>query len=138
MESILPCCLPYGKAGGLQLLRCQGIAVGYYGFTLDAGALKPSDFCSVEVESGDFISCCGFSNCYSSRRLNIYPCFSLFLMTPRRTSRRLLAVRLYRLLWNRPLAARFCRIYANQGRDPICCHLESETSSISSRTKLPN
>jgi len=24
------------KAGGLQILRYQGIAVGYYGFTLDA------------------------------------------------------------------------------------------------------
>ena len=29
-----------GKAGGLQILRCQGIAVGYYGFTLDAPALR--------------------------------------------------------------------------------------------------
>jgi len=25
-----------GKAGGLQILRCQGIAVGNYSFTLDA------------------------------------------------------------------------------------------------------
>jgi hypothetical protein len=46
----LPCCLPYGKAGGLQILRCQGIAVGYYGFTLDAWSLKPSDFCNVEAK----------------------------------------------------------------------------------------
>ena len=28
------------KAGGLQILRCQGIAVAYYGFTLDAPALR--------------------------------------------------------------------------------------------------
>jgi hypothetical protein len=50
MGSILPCCLPYGKAGGLQILCCQGIAVNYYGFTLDAWALKPSDFCNIEVK----------------------------------------------------------------------------------------
>jgi hypothetical protein len=37
------------KAGGLQILRCQGIAVGYYGFNLDALTLKPSDFCNVGV-----------------------------------------------------------------------------------------
>jgi hypothetical protein len=35
------------KAGGLQILSCQGIAVSYYGFTLDALTLKPSDFCNV-------------------------------------------------------------------------------------------
>jgi hypothetical protein len=46
----LPCCLPYGKAGGLQILCCQGIAVDYYSFTLDALALKPSDFCNVRVK----------------------------------------------------------------------------------------
>ena len=28
------------KAGGLQILRCQGIAVGNYSFTLDAPALR--------------------------------------------------------------------------------------------------
>jgi len=49
MGSILPCCLPYGKAGGLQILCCQGIVVNYYNFTLDALALKPSDFCNVGV-----------------------------------------------------------------------------------------
>jgi len=38
-----------GKAGGLQILRCQGIAVGNYSFTLDAWTLKPSDFCNVGV-----------------------------------------------------------------------------------------
>ena len=27
MGSILYCCLPYGKAGGLQILRCKGIEV---------------------------------------------------------------------------------------------------------------
>ena len=49
MGSILPCCLPYGKAGELQILRCQGIEVGNYEFTLDALTLKPSDFCNVGV-----------------------------------------------------------------------------------------
>ena len=38
------------KAGELQILRCQGIAVGYYGFTFDALTLKPSDFCNVGVK----------------------------------------------------------------------------------------
>jgi hypothetical protein len=45
----LPCCLPYGKAGGLQILCCQGIKATDYDFTLDALALKPSDFCNVRV-----------------------------------------------------------------------------------------
>ena len=35
------------KAGGLEILRCQGIAVGNYSFTLDALTLKPSGFCNV-------------------------------------------------------------------------------------------
>ena len=48
-RSILPCCLPYGKAGGLQILCCQGINVTDYNFNLDALALKPSDFCNVRV-----------------------------------------------------------------------------------------
>ncbi len=47
MELILPYCLPYGKAGGLQILCCQGIKVADYDFTLDAWSLKPSDFCNV-------------------------------------------------------------------------------------------
>jgi hypothetical protein len=37
------------KAGGLQILCCQGIVVNYYNFTLDALALKPSGFCSDRV-----------------------------------------------------------------------------------------
>jgi len=41
--------LPFGKAGRLQILRCKGFAVYDYGFTLCALALKPSDFCNVEV-----------------------------------------------------------------------------------------
>ena len=49
MGSILPCCLPCGKAGGLQILRCKGIAVGNYSFTLDALTLKPSSFWNVGV-----------------------------------------------------------------------------------------
>ena len=47
----MPCCLPYGKAGGLQILCCQGINVTDYNFNLDALALKPSDFCNVRVKS---------------------------------------------------------------------------------------
>jgi hypothetical protein len=49
MGSILPCCLPFGKAGGLQILCCQGFEVNDYNFTLDALALKPSGFCNVRV-----------------------------------------------------------------------------------------
>jgi len=49
MMLILPCCLPFGKAGGLHILRCQGLAVVYYGFTLAALAMKPSDFCDIGV-----------------------------------------------------------------------------------------
>ena len=30
----MPSLLRYGKAGGLQILRCQGLAVVYYGFAL--------------------------------------------------------------------------------------------------------
>ena len=37
------------KAGGLQILCCQGFEVNDYDFTLDALALKPSDFCNVRV-----------------------------------------------------------------------------------------
>ena len=35
-----------GKAGELQTLCCQGIAVSHYSYTLDALALKLSDFCN--------------------------------------------------------------------------------------------
>ena len=38
---------PFRKAGGIQILRCQGIAVNYYGCTLGALALNPSGFCNV-------------------------------------------------------------------------------------------
>ena len=47
---MLPCCLPFGKAGGLQILCCQGFVVNDYNFTLDALALKPSSFCNVRVK----------------------------------------------------------------------------------------
>ena len=40
-----------GKAGGLQILCCQGINVTDYNFNLDALALKPSDFCNISVNS---------------------------------------------------------------------------------------
>jgi len=42
-------CLPFRKAGKLQIPCCQGIAVADYSFTLDALALKPSSFCNVGV-----------------------------------------------------------------------------------------
>jgi hypothetical protein len=45
----MPCCLPSGKAGGLQILCCQNFAVNDYSFTFDAWALKPSDFCNIKV-----------------------------------------------------------------------------------------
>jgi len=45
----LPCRLPFGNAGGLQILRCQGFEVKYYDVTLDALTLKPSDVCNVGV-----------------------------------------------------------------------------------------
>ena len=48
----MPCCLPSGKAGELQILCCQGIKVNDYNFTLDALALKPSGFCNVGDNSG--------------------------------------------------------------------------------------
>ena len=40
-----------GKAGGLQILRCQGFEVNYYNFTLDAPAWRDhtSDFLSFGV-----------------------------------------------------------------------------------------
>jgi hypothetical protein len=53
MGPILPGYLPCGKAGGLQILCCQGIVVNYYNFALDALALKPSGFCNVRVNSFD-------------------------------------------------------------------------------------
>ena len=51
MGSISPCCLPYGKAGELQILCCQGINVADYDFNLDALALKLFGFCNVRVKS---------------------------------------------------------------------------------------
>ena len=44
-----------GKAGGLQILCCQGIKVTDYIYTLDALALKPSGFCNVRVNSVEFV-----------------------------------------------------------------------------------
>jgi len=43
-------CIPFEKAGGHQIRRCQGFAVNDYNFSLDALALKPSGFCSVGVK----------------------------------------------------------------------------------------
>jgi hypothetical protein len=45
-RSILPCCLPFRKAGGLQILRCQGIAVANYS---SAWRDHTSDFISFGV-----------------------------------------------------------------------------------------
>ena len=39
-----------GKAGGLQILRCQGFAVAEYSFTLEALTLKLSGFCNFRVK----------------------------------------------------------------------------------------
>jgi hypothetical protein len=36
-------------AGGLQIPRCQGLAVDDYGGALDALSLKPSGFCNTGV-----------------------------------------------------------------------------------------
>ena len=46
----MPCYLPFGNAGGLQLLCCQGFEVKYYDVTLDALNLKPSEVCNVGVK----------------------------------------------------------------------------------------
>jgi hypothetical protein len=51
MGSFFPCCLPFGKAGELQIRRYQGFAVNDYSFTLDALALNLSDFCNVEEKN---------------------------------------------------------------------------------------
>jgi hypothetical protein len=56
MEPILSCYLPFGNAGGLQILCCQGFEVKNYDFTLDALNLKPSDVCNVGVNSPLFHS----------------------------------------------------------------------------------
>ena len=56
MGSILPCCIPCGKAGGLQIHRCQGIVVGNYSFTLYALTLKPPGFCNLGVFIGSPLS----------------------------------------------------------------------------------
>ncbi len=47
MPSFLPC----GKAGGLQILRCQRLAVADYSCAIDALTLEPSDFCNIGVYS---------------------------------------------------------------------------------------
>ena len=51
MGSILPCCFPFGNAGGRQILRCQGFEVNYYDFTLDAPAQRDhtSNFINISV-----------------------------------------------------------------------------------------
>jgi hypothetical protein len=46
----MPSFFPFGKAGGLQILRWQVFAVKYYGFTLAALTLEPSDFCNNGVK----------------------------------------------------------------------------------------
>jgi hypothetical protein len=53
---LMPSFLPCGKAGGLQILRCQGLAVIYYGCALGALTLKPSGFSNIGVylKEGEF------------------------------------------------------------------------------------
>jgi hypothetical protein len=41
--------LPFGKAGDLQIRRCQRFAVVHDSVTLSASSLKTSDFCIVRV-----------------------------------------------------------------------------------------
>ena len=41
--------LPFGKSGGLQILRSQGFEVKDYDFTLEVWTLKPSIFCNIGV-----------------------------------------------------------------------------------------
>ena len=43
MGSILPCCLPCGKAGELQILCCLGFEINDYDFTLDALSQRSGD-----------------------------------------------------------------------------------------------
>jgi len=62
-------CLPYGKAGGLQILCCQGINVTDYNFNLDALALKPSDFCNFRVNACEIINSDSNWCCYDGRFL---------------------------------------------------------------------
>ncbi len=40
-----------GKAGGLQILRCQWLAVNDYSFAIDALTLEPSDVCNNGVNT---------------------------------------------------------------------------------------
>ena len=51
----MPCYLPFGNAGGLQILCCQGFEVKHYDVTLDALTLKPSGVCNVRVSSTPYI-----------------------------------------------------------------------------------
>ena len=44
---IFSCFYPCGKAGAIQIRRCQGLAVDHYGGTLGALALNRSGFCNV-------------------------------------------------------------------------------------------
>ena len=53
--SIVPRYLPFGNAGGLQVLCCQGFEVKCYDFPLDALNLKPSDVCNVGVYAKEII-----------------------------------------------------------------------------------
>ena len=54
--SILPCCLPSGKVGGLQIQRSQGLSVDDYSFTLDALTLNSPTFASLELHLQTHIS----------------------------------------------------------------------------------
>ena len=73
MGAILPSCFSYGKAGGLQIPCYQGIAVDYYGFTLDALYLKLSDSCNVGVR---------YRRSFNMRPYILHLCILAALMIP--------------------------------------------------------
>jgi hypothetical protein len=61
-----------GKAGELQILRCQGIAVAYYSFILDAWSLKLSGFCNVGVNLYGLFSSSRHYSCRGVTHLKIF------------------------------------------------------------------
>ena len=78
---------PYGKAGGFQIPRCQGVAVENYGVTLGALALKPSRFCNVGV----YYTSCSFS---VGGGILVFPFETIFFITTGRTRTQTVARRI--------------------------------------------
>ncbi len=59
-----PTLLPFGKAGGLRIRRCQGFATTYNGHSLGTLTLKPSNYCNIEATKlADLPENRGFSCC---------------------------------------------------------------------------